>query len=130
MGFQSVPFFSGDVLTGVDLGIAASVGGTLQFAAASYSVNESAGVVTITVTRTDNLLGAIAVQYTTTPATAVHGSDFSPQIGLLNFATGQSSAGFTVPIVNDTINEGSETFTVSLFTPLGARYLVRPARPP
>jgi len=56
----------------------------------------------------------VTVKYTTVGGTATAGSDFTTTAGTLSFAAGQTSKTFTVPIVNNSIVEGDETFTVRL----------------
>src|SRR5207253_503025 len=46
--------------------------------------------------------------------------DFATTVGTLSFADGESSKTFSIPIVNDSYAEGSETFTVQLSNPSGS----------
>jgi hypothetical protein len=93
--------------------------GTLQFSA-PYSVNENGGQATITVTRTTGSTGAVSVQYATNASVAEVGKDYTPVAGTLNWATGdQSSKTFTVPVVNDALDEDDETIDLSLSSPGG-----------
>jgi hypothetical protein len=48
---------------------------------------------------------------------AVTGSDYNGKSGTLIFAAGESSRTFTVAIINDTVSEANETFTVALSGP-------------
>lgn len=88
-------------------------GGTLQFSSANYSVAEDGGTATITVTRTGGTAGATAVSFSTSSGSAVGGFDFTNTSGTLNFADGEDSKTFTVPIIEDTLDELNET--VNLF---------------
>lgn len=96
------------------------VPGTLNLSAATYTVGEAAGTVTITVNRTGGTDGAVAVNYALTDGTAVGGAtcttgiDYINTGGTVNFTNGQASNTFTVTICNDSLNEASETFTVTL----------------
>jgi len=92
---------------------------SVQFSAASYSVNEGAGTATITVTRTGGT-NAASVAYATGTGTATNPADYTATSGTLQFATGQSSRTFTVSIVNDTAIENSETINLTLSAPVGA----------
>ena len=99
----------------------ASPPGTVQLSAATYSVNESGGSVTITATRTGGSFGAASVNYATANGTAVAGSDFTGVNGKLSWAAGDSaSKTITIPIVNDTVFESNELFTVTLSGATGA----------
>lgn len=108
----------------------------LQFAQATYAVNESAGVATITVTRTGDTGTAVSVDYRTDdpaqlfncdPASAGHPAgtassrcDYTTSVGKLSFAAGETSKTFTVIINNDTHVEPIETFRISLVNPTNA----------
>ena len=109
---------------------AASVS-TIQLASATSSVNESAGSVVINVTRTGDLAGFASVNYATSDTaglqncTVVNGKasercDYETAAGTLRFATGEATKTIEVPIVNDALVEGSETFTLTLSGASGA----------
>jgi len=100
---------------------AAGGAGTLQLSSATYSVNENAGPVTITVTRTGGNTGAASVNYATSNGTATAGSDYTSASGTLNWADGDSAdKTFTVSITNDPDTEGNENFNVTLSGATGA----------
>ncbi|MDQ3812835.1 MAG: DUF4394 domain-containing protein [Armatimonadota bacterium] len=108
---------------------AASAGnpGTLQFGAATYSVNESGPVATITVTRSGGSVGAVGVRYATGNGTARYNEDYAPATALLSWADGETAAKtFTVPIINDTIGEVNETVNLALLNPSGGATLGTP----
>ena len=95
--------------------------GTLQFTAATASVSEAGGSVTLMVTRINGSDGAAAVNYSIAGLTAVAGADFAAQPGTLNWAAGDSAPKpIVVPIVNDGLIEGDETFLVMLSGASGA----------
>lgn len=100
--------------------------GTLQLSAASYDVHESAGSITIGVVRTGASTGAVSVHFTTSAGTATSGADYTETSGDLNFADGQLSASITIPILDDTLAEGDETFTITLSNPTGGAALGAP----
>jgi len=91
--------------------------GVLQLSAPTYTVAENGGSVTITVNRTNGSTNAVAVTYTTSNGSATSGSDYTATNGTLNFAVGQTSATFNVPILDDNLVEGNETFNVTLTGP-------------
>ncbi|MEO6740615.1 MAG: Calx-beta domain-containing protein [Chthoniobacteraceae bacterium] len=98
--------------------------GSLQFSAPTLSVNEGAGSATLSVTRTGGSTGAVSVNYATANGTAVSGADFTAANGTLNWATGDATAKtITVPIIDDALVEGNETFTVTLGTVTGGASL-------
>ena len=89
--------------------------GTAQFSAASYSVSETAGGLTIPVNRVGGSTGPLTVTFNTANVTAVAGVDYATTNGILTWldgdATGKSLA---IPILNDGLAESNETFTMTL----------------
>ncbi|MEO8033044.1 MAG: Calx-beta domain-containing protein [Acidobacteriota bacterium] len=100
----------------VDMGAVEYNGGAFTLSAATYSVNENGGSVTITVTRSGGTDPA-TVAFATSNGTASAGADYTTTGGTLSFAAGQTSATFVVPILDDTLVEGNETFNVALSAP-------------
>ncbi len=93
----------------------------VQWSATSVVVGETSGGATLTVTRTRNSSGAVSVNYATTSGTATSGSDFAATSGTLSWSDGDtSSKTITVPITADALVETSETFTLTLSSPVGA----------
>ena len=78
------------------------------------TVNESAGSATFTVTLSGASATAVTVDYATANGTAIAGSDYTDTIGTLTFAPGTLTQTVTVPITNDALFEGSETYNVDL----------------
>jgi hypothetical protein len=105
----------------------APLGGSFAFNQSAYTVNEAAGSVTIEVLRTGVTAGAATVQFQTSAETAQSGSDFVGALGTVSFIDGQSSATFTVNLVNDSVSEPNEFFSVTLFNPSGENTLGSPA---
>jgi predicted extracellular nuclease/Ca2+-binding RTX toxin-like protein len=84
------------------------------------SVNEAAGTMTFTVTRSNAAAGAFTVAYATADGTALAGSDYTATSGTLSFADNQVSATVTVAINNEGIPELDETLFLNLSAPSGA----------
>ncbi len=97
--------------------------GVLAFDPASVTVDEDAGVASLTVSRTDGSVGPVSVTYATVAGTAAETSDFSSASGTLQFADGETSKTLVVPIINDGDVESTESFTVVLSNPLGGATL-------
>src|SRR5437660_9202073 len=95
------------------------IGGSVQFAVPQFDVIESDGVATVTITRNGDASTAASVSYTTADGTATQKVDYIFAAGTLSFAPGETSKSFTVLIVNDAYQEGTETFSVSLSNPVG-----------
>jgi urease beta subunit len=96
--------------------------GELEFTSGSYSVNEDANTVTITVQRTGGSDGAASVEVSTYNGSAEVGSDYTAiTTKTLNWSDGDgSSKSFTIPILDDSEVEGDEYFGVSLNNATGA----------
>ncbi|MBI3343649.1 MAG: type I secretion C-terminal target domain-containing protein, partial [Gammaproteobacteria bacterium] len=78
------------------------------------TVNEAAGTATFTVSLSNALAHPVTVDFATADGTATAGSDYAAQTGTLTFVPGVTSQTITIPILNDAIFEGNETFTVNL----------------
>ena len=108
----------------IDMGAVELNPGTIQLTASAVSVNENAGTVTITVTRTGGSDGAVSATYNTVDGTAVAPGDYTTAAGTVNFADGDTAPKtFQVTIVNDTLDEPDETFNVILSAPTGGAVL-------
>lgn len=97
--------------------------GAIQFGQAVFTQSESGGQATITVVRLAGTNGAVTVHYATADGTAIAGSDYTATSGVLNFASGQTSQTFTVPILNDSLNEPIETLLLTLDSVTGGAVL-------
>jgi len=97
--------------------IAVQGAGTFAFSAAAVSADEGSGSATLTIRRTNSTGGAASVSYATANGTATAGSDYTGTAGTLEFADGETSKTFSVPIFNDAFFEGNESFTVALSGP-------------
>ncbi len=95
-----------------------AAGSVFKLGSSTFSGTETAGVATIRVTRTVTTAPA-SVRYATSNGTALAGSDYTANSGVLNFAAGVSVMTFTVPIANDLLVEGPEAFNVALSMPSG-----------
>jgi len=93
--------------------------GSLQFSSASYSVVENGAIATITVTRVNGGSGTVGVNYASTDGSATDGGDYTAVSGSLNFADGETTKTFTVPIFDDFDYEGDESVNLSLSFPTG-----------
>ena len=91
--------------------------GVFVLSAATYSEGENAGLTRVLIQRTTGSDGDVSVSYTLTPGTATEGSDYSGTTGILNFANGESSKNITISLLDDTVDEPDETFTVTLSAP-------------
>lgn len=83
-------------------------------------VNEKDGTATFTVTLSSVSKDTVSVNFGTVDGSAKAGSDFIAQSGTLTFAPGQTKQTITVKLVNDTIKESSESFSIKLSNVQGA----------
>ena len=111
----------------VDIGAVERADSAVQFDAATLSVAEDGASILVTVTRSDTF-GAASVDYATSDAGATAGADYTATAGTLNFADGQASASFSVPILDDALLEGDENFQVDLSNPSANLRLGTPAQ--
>lgn len=94
---------------------------TVAFSAANFSVNEDAGPVAVALSRTGDVTAAFTVNFSTTNATALAGTDFMGQTNTaVSFAANETSK-----MVNVTVNrrsgfQGDRAFNVVLSNPSGA----------
>ena len=81
-------------------------------------VSEADGTATFTVTLSQAVAGGFSVDYTLSDGTATGGGiDYTSTGGTINFAgTAGETQTITVPVTDDVIADGGETFTVSLST--------------
>jgi len=104
---------------------------TLQLSNANFNVNENAGFATVTVTRVGDTSRAASVQYATTDTAGLQNCqlangkasercDYATAVGTVQFAIGESQKTVIVPIVDDVLVEGDETFSVNLNGAAGA----------
>jgi hypothetical protein len=102
-------------------------GGTVEISASSYTVEQSARTLTVSVTRSGGSSGAISVAYATSSGTAVAGTDYAASSGTLNWADGDASAKiFSVAISNATPFSGTKSFSVALSGPAGGATIGSP----
>ena len=98
--------------------------GLITFSQPAYTVSERGGFATITVLRLGGSAGAASVFFSTGPGTvnpATAGADYLATNGLIQFADGQSSKSFTVPILDDTLVEGPEQILLTLSGATGSQ---------
>ncbi|QDT05954.1 Calx-beta domain protein [Rubripirellula lacrimiformis] len=94
---------------------------TVALEVQDVTVSESAGTATVTVRLPSATGVGFTVDAATTDGTALSPSDYTSTTATLTFAgTAGETQSFTIPIINDAVNEPSESFTVSLSNVVGA----------
>ncbi|MBN1136152.1 MAG: cadherin-like domain-containing protein [Anaerolineae bacterium] len=91
---------------------------TVQFSSGDYSVVEDAGPALVTATLSAVSSLTVTVDYATTDGTAMTGSDYVTTSGTLTFTPGVTTQTFSVPILDDGIEEPAETVNLTLSGPL------------
>jgi endoglucanase len=87
-----------------------------RFESSTLFVHENAGQAMITIERA-NAGQAAQIRYITIGLTAVAPFDYTPVKSMIDFAAGQTSATFAVPIVDHGVNGLPKTIALSLFGP-------------
>ncbi|MBZ0093977.1 MAG: retention module-containing protein [Sulfuricella sp.] len=94
------------------------------FSIDNWTVTEGVdSTITFTITKSGDTSLSSTVQYDVYPGSATTPSDYTtpgPLSGTLTFAPGDTTQTVTLTIVNDTVMEPTETFTVVLSTPVNA----------
>jgi cell shape-determining protein MreC len=93
---------------------------TVNFSSTDYSIAEDGGNAVINLIRTGNTNSAASVQVITVGGSATPDRDYATTALTINFAPGEASAQFEVPILDDSEAEGQETFQLSLSSQAGS----------
>jgi uncharacterized delta-60 repeat protein len=106
---------------------AESAAGRLEFTAPIYSGSETDTSVTVALRRIGGSNGVVLVNFATIADSASADADYASQSGTLTFPAGDTSEKFiTIPLHDDTLGEGNETFFVNLANPIGGAVLGLP----
>ena len=100
--------------------------GVLSLEDDSYRVNELDGTVEISVSRTQGTDGRVSIDYATVGVSATAGEDYLAQSGTLIFESGESLKTISIPILDDSLIEGSEEFSVAIDNLVGDATLLAP----
>jgi glucose/arabinose dehydrogenase len=88
--------------------------GTIVMGSQNLSVREGDAFAAVQINRINGSAGAITVEYATKDGTAKGSEDYTTQNSTVTFANGETSKIIKIPILNDTLVEGNETFGVGL----------------
>lgn len=97
----------------------ASTSGTaaVEFFASSYSVNEDAGTLSVTVIRTGNTSSAADVTVTAVDGSALAGTDFSSFSQAISFAAGETAKTASISITRRTGPQADRSFSLTFTSP-------------
>ena len=101
--------------------------GAFAFAADAFTAMESNGWATIDVCRLGGAEGEVAVEYAAAAGTAADGEDFAAAAGTLVFGAGETQRQFAVELLDDAVQEDTETVLLTLANPAGGAALGEPA---
>ncbi len=104
----------------IELRVCAAGTGLPTLSIGDASVAENAGTADFPVTLSAANATTVTVQYTTTDGSATAGNDYLAQSGLLTFPPGTTTQNIAVTVVDDTVTEPTEVFSVDLVGPIGA----------
>ncbi|MFH1378476.1 MAG: DNRLRE domain-containing protein [Planctomycetota bacterium] len=95
--------------------------GIVAFTSATFSVNENAGTLIISVSRTGGTLGVVSVTVNSSDNNATSGNDYTAVINnMVSWADGDNGIkSITVLITDDSLFESNETFTLTISSPTG-----------
>jgi len=102
----------------------------IQFNASTFSVSENGERASVSVGRTGDTSAAVSANYATTDGAGLTNCnvfngiasprcDYAVSIGTVSFASGETLKTISIPIVDDSYAEGSESFSISLSNPVG-----------
>jgi len=101
--------------------VSATVRGPAVLSVADARANEGAdAALEFAVTLSRATSGAVTVDYATRDGTAKAGEDYTRTRGTLSFAVGELEKTVSVPLLDDALDEGEETFTLKLMNSQGA----------
>lgn len=100
--------------------------GQLFFSPQSYTVDEAAQEVEITILRTNGTRGVVSVEVATSDGTALAGSDYGTLRRIVSLGEDQTNVSFKVAILDDFVVEGNEFFLVSMGNPTGGGIISGP----
>jgi YD repeat-containing protein len=103
--------------------------GSIQLTATSYSGSEEpgGGQILVTATRTGGVAGSVHVVLNVTQGTALENGDFTRPISTFSWPDGDGTPKTVAfRIINDTLYEPNETFTISINNPFGGATLGSP----
>jgi subtilisin family serine protease len=94
------------------------IGNTVRFSAEQYTVGESGFSATLVVVRSGNTTTQSSVDYVTTNGSATQKGDFIFGTGRVNFGAGETIKTISILIIDDTFQEGFESFSVQMSNPV------------
>ena len=99
---------------------AATSPGSLEFAAANFTVNENAGTAKITLVRLGGSAGSVSVHFATSDGSSESAGKYVPLSGSISFGPGVTTRQFAITLINPGHNlQGDQTVDLTLSNPSG-----------
>ena len=98
-------------------------GGAIEFGTSTLNVLESRPFLSVVIIRTGGLASNVTVRLATTAMSAHDGEDYTGTNMILTFAARERVKKIRIPILQDTLAEGLETFALNLSNPTGGATL-------
>ncbi len=99
----------------------------IAFSSLTYSISQTAGSVSLTVTRSGTVTSAASIEFATADGTAVAGTDYTAASGTLQWAENDAtSRTITILLSNLAPYAGSKSFSVALSNPSSAAQMASP----
>jgi hypothetical protein len=116
----------------VDIGpyefVSGVAAGTLALTSSAQTVSENVGSVQFTVSRSGGSSGTVGISYATGNGTATAPGDYTATSGTLTWANGDAAnKTITIPIIDDSTVESTESFSLILSSPTGGATLGSPS---
>ena len=99
---------------------------SLQLDSTQIIANEGGPTVEVTIIRSQGSDGTVTIDYRSVDSSATAGSDYTAVSGTATFNDGETSQTIAIPILEDTLAEGSETFNFTIDNPTGDAGLLAP----
>lgn len=99
--------------------------GIFSFVSTNYVVSEGIGTLTVGVQRSSGTAGTVTMNFATADGTAIAGADYIAAGGSLSFAPGDTLKTFKISVIDDTLVETNEFFTISLSGISGGDAIIR-----
>ena len=87
---------------------------TISFGATQTLVDERDGAAQVLLLREGDLIGPVTVNYITGDDTASAGADYTAGLTSVTFAAGEAQKLIRIPVANDALAEGSESFSIEI----------------
>ena len=91
--------------------------GVISIGTSTFSVVENAGALSVPLVRQNGTDGSVSITFTIIPGTATAADIAGPMTGIITFANGQATQNLIIPIVDDAVFEGGETFSILISSP-------------